>query len=722
MAYYLKYNGVDLTDLVKVRSVEIPSLPSIEHSSKNVFERHGNIFNGVSYNNREIKLIFIVQPDDPEDYDVYINDIKRTFYVKEERRLFCGNRDLYIWCVPVGDVIITELGGTCAEVEVDLIAYDPYWYSIYQNVFTQYVLDDRRNHTMFIDNKSDTITYPIFSIGFSADTTFVQLENQNVGERLLIGQYPTTSAQPINRDNVALKDTMQTSTGWKSTGSVDGDRDTSGKFTMTSDNEGLTCKNFGSKGDSTWHGACCMKELKEPTKDFRCRFRIRHNSTGENGDPTDKQIVHPYKDDEEITYPGVTEYYYVVNASSGLALREEPEVIEDNEEKNTHSNKICTMPNGTIIEANENNVSATSFNYIIGQHGYNGWSRVSYTDAYLVERTGYCKSSYLKRYTRSTTETTVQKNFVTRKDTAIRTEATEFSTNKKTIPIGTCIRCYIQAEHEIENGKGSFYKMSKKYNGVSGYVLIEDLEPASDYYVEYEEEYETADDKTGIVEIYGYSKNNVQLFRLGMYDDNEYYEFTYPVIRKNNEDFLVDKTVAPAPKIKEEYDYDSKKISKTLSGKYGDWNEFYGELYIERINNRWFAYVNKINNGEVVKRIASNTVTDIVNSTEELHYIVIYIGTSGDAEKASGMSVTYCEVLSANAIDTDEPKNIVEFRNGDILTIDNSIPAVYLNGIEKNWLINIGSDFFGLEPGINTIKAASDTVLNVDVIWRNKYL
>lgn len=180
--------------------------------------------------------------------------------------------------------------------------------------------------------------------------------------------------------------------------------------------------------------------------------------------------------------------------------------------------------------------------------------------------------------------------------------------------------------------------------------------------------------------------------------------------------------MAPAPKTKEEYDYDSKKISKTLSGKYGNWNEFYGELYIERINNRWFAYVNKINNGEVVKRIASNTVTDTVNSIEELHYIVIYIGTSGDAEKASGMSVTYCEVLSANAIDTDEPKNIVEFKNGDILTIDNSIPAVYLNGIEKNWLINIGSDFFGLEPGINTIKAASDTVLNVDVIWRNKYL
>ncbi len=723
--YYIKYNEIDLTDIVKVRSVEIPSLPSIEHSSKNVFERHGNIFNGVSYNNREIKLIFIVQPDDPDDYDVYINDIKRAFYTQEERRLFCGNNELYMWCVPVGDVLITELGGTCAEVEVDLIAYDPYWYSIYQNVFTTTLLDDRRNHTLFLNNKSDTTTYPILSIGFYSKTSFVQLENQNVGERLLIGQYPTVGATVIDRNTTALKDTMQSSSGWSSTGSVDGDRDTGARLTATKDNDGLTCTNFGSKGDSTWHGACCMKQLKDSKtgqpisiKDFRCKFRLTHNSTGTNGDPTN--IKYPYDDNEEITYEGHTEDFYKVTASSGLALRQAREVIEDNEEENIKSNKICTMPWGTVIEGKEDNEGGTSPNFVYGIS--EGWARVKYVDAYLVEHIGYCESVHLKKYQRTTTETLVQKNFVTRKDTAIRCQPTEFSESQRTIPRGEYIRCYVQEEFDIEDGKGTFYKLSKKYNGFNGYVLIEDLEPASDYYVEYELEAETADDKTGIVEVYGYSKNNKQLFRLGLYDDNEYYEFTYPVIRKNGADFLVDKTVAPAPKTKVEYDYDSQKVSNALSGKYGDWNDFYGELYIERINNRWFAYVNKIKNGEVAKRIASNTVTDTENSIEELSYIVIYIGTSGDAEKASGMAVNYCEVQSANPINTNEPQNIYEFKAGDILTIDNSIPNVRLNGVERNELINIGSDFFGLEPGTNRIKAASDAPLNIDIIWRNKHL
>ena len=132
--YYIKYNEIDLTDLVKVRSVEIQSLPSIDHSSYDVFERHGTIYNGATYNNRDINLVLLIYPDDPEDYDIYVNDVKRAFYTQEECRLFCGNEELYMWCVPVGDITITELGPYCAEIEVDLIAYDPYWYSINQNI------------------------------------------------------------------------------------------------------------------------------------------------------------------------------------------------------------------------------------------------------------------------------------------------------------------------------------------------------------------------------------------------------------------------------------------------------------------------------------------------------------------------------------------------------------------------------------------------------------
>ena len=123
--YYIKYNDIDLTDIVKVREVEIPSLPTMEHSSIDVFERDGGIYNGLSYKTREIKLTFIIQPEDPNDYDMYVNDVKRAFYTKEEAQLYCGDESLYIWCVPVDDLIITELGTGCAEAEVNLVSYDP---------------------------------------------------------------------------------------------------------------------------------------------------------------------------------------------------------------------------------------------------------------------------------------------------------------------------------------------------------------------------------------------------------------------------------------------------------------------------------------------------------------------------------------------------------------------------------------------------------------------
>ena len=208
-----------------------------------------------------------------------------------------------------------------------------------------------------------------------------------------------------------------------------------------------------------------------------------------------------------------------------------------------------------------------------------------------------------------------------------------------------------------------------------------------------------------------------------MVDDNEFYEFTYPLIRKNGKDFLKDKTVAPEPKKVTTYNGDTKKVKAILSGKYGSWNEFYGELYIERIKNKWYAYVSKIKEGEVVKTIKSKTVTDKDNQDEELSYIVIYFGTTGNAEKASGMAITDINVYTATKIEDNKEYNFQEFEAGDMLTIDNSVPAVYLNDEERNDLIDVGSAFFSLEPGENYIKIASDDdVPNVDIMWNDKYL
>jgi hypothetical protein len=264
--------------------------------------------------------------------------------------------------------------------------------------------------------------------------------------------------------------------------------------------------------------------------------------------------------------------------------------------------------------------------------------------------------------------------------------------------------------------------MVKSFNGANGYVAVKYLVKANEYSVDYEVMPETSDDKTGVCELYGFSSTNIQLFKLSLADTNEYYEFTHPVITKNGKEFLVDKTVAPDPKTVTTYDGDSKKVETILSGSYGSWNDMYGELYIERVNDQWYAYVQRIKNGEIVKEIKSKTVIDTTNKDEQLSYLVIYMGSTQELEKCSDMCVSFIEVKTATQIDKELEFNFQEMEEGDIITIDNSIPMVYLNDVECPSLVDVGSSFFSLETGENTIKIASDDTPNVDILWNNKYL
>ena len=683
--YYIKYNEIDLTSMVKVREVEIPSLPSIEHSSIDMFERDGELYNGASYGTREIKLTFIIKPDNKKDYEQYVRDVKRAFYTKEERRLFCGDEKLYIWCVPEGEMVITELGSYCAEAEVNLIAYDPYWYST-----AQQAVNNGNNKKFTVENESDTNVYPIIQVGFTKDTTFCQIENQTTEERILVGGIPTTEGTTIKRDTKVFEDNMESTSGWSSTTApIDSGRATGGTLSITSDGAGVMCGNFGSTSSGAiWHGACYKKSLDAPVKDFKVKIKMQHNSTGTNGDPS-----YPYQNDTEDIINGGISTFYEVSCPWGVTLRKF---------SNEAAEKILIIPYGTKLA-----ITAVVNGYL--ETTYNG-------------QAGYCSLYSLRKIISDTRTTIKQRNYVTTTSTAIRANASKDATNKKTIPAGTCIRCMYDVEYSSSNTEDKFYKLAKAYDGETGYVLIADLVEADNYKVEYVDDVETADDKTGVVELYGFSANNVQLFKLSMVDDNKWYEHTYPLIKKNGEEFLKDTSIPPQPITKTINNGNSGKIEKILSGKYGDWNEFYGELYIERVNDKWSAYVQKINEGQVVKVLESKTVTDTKNKDEKLNYIVIYFGTTGDISKASGMAITDINVYAGSEIDNTVTYNFQEFKKGDILTIDNSIPAVYLNNRKHNELIDIGSQFFSLKQGENKIKVASDDTPNVDVLWNNKYL
>ena len=286
-----------------------------------------------------------------------------------------------------------------------------------------------------------------------------------------------------------------------------------------------------------------MKNLPTSVKDFTVRIRMSHNSTGTNGDPS---IKTPYKDNPE--YGNGSEVYYqpsgTVNMRKSTSLK---------------AKVLTKIPKGTKLEGTETQ----------------GFLKTTYKSF-----SGYVHLSVIDKDTGSVGKSLTQQNFVTTMSTPIRASAKKKSTNKGSIPIGKCIRCIVNPSYVDKDKKITYYKLAKAYKGITGYVAKANLVDASDYQVAYDEEtYKTADDKTGICSVFGYSSDGTQLFSMNFIDDNNYYEFSYPIIRKNGTDFLKDATKAPEPKYTTTYSESNGKLIATkkykLSGTYGNWNDFY---------------------------------------------------------------------------------------------------------------------------------------------------
>ena len=671
----------------------MPSLPTMSHSSIEIFERDGSVYNGMSYEPRSIRLTFVIKKDNADDYETAVNDVKNTFATKEEAPLYLGKEDRYIWCVPIDDLYITEVGTYCATGEINLVAYDPYWYD------NEILSAHSDSKTITVNVEGDVETPPTIHIGVSGNASFYQIENTTTGEKILLGEIPrATSGATKKKYETIFSDNMESTSGWtQSSTNIDGGMATGGTIAVTSGGDGIKCGNFGSASSgSKWHGACYMKNLPKSVKNFKVRIRMDHNSTGTNGDPS---IKTPYDNDPDYGKLPVT--YYKTTAK--LFLRKSPSL---------KAQVLIVIPKGTKLEGTKQK----------------GFLKTTYKD-----KSGYCSLKYIEDQPGYSGKTKTQQNFVTTMKTPIRASAKKKSTNKCTIPIGTCIRCIVNPSYVDKDKKITYYKLAKAYKGIKGYVAKANLVDASDYQIVYDKEtYKTADDKTGICSIFGYSSDGTQLFSLNLIDNNQYYEFTYPLIRKNGEDFLKDKTKAPNPKYTTTYSESNGKLKAEkkykLSGTYGSWNDFYGELYIERINNKWYAYVKKMVNNkdfEVTKTISSKTVTDKTNSDKDLNYIVLYIGTAGEDNKACGMCVDHVEVKSDASVGSESPDdtNWQGFEEGDAITIDCADATVELNQIDTPGIIDVASDFFNLLPGENTIKVVTDdSSPTITVTYDARYL
>jgi hypothetical protein len=152
-----------------------------------------------------------------------------------------------------------------------------------------------------------------------------------------------------------------------------------------------------------------------------------------------------------------------------------------------------------------------------------------------------------------------------------------------------------------------------------------------------------------------------------------------------------------------------------------DWNNFYGELGIRRENNKWQAWIYKIENGIPVKKLVLKEQEVSGASTEQLKYVTIYMGAQ-DPNNMCGMAITDIQVDSISDNATLLECNIAPFKSGDEIKIDCYNSKVYLNNKLYND-IDIGSQFIELVTGNNVLKAASDnSSMFVTVLFNERYL
>lgn len=691
-SYYVKYNGVVLSNLIRVRTVETTVLPPRENHSITIWEKPGSIYNSYRYGERTIKVTFLIRAT-PSEYNKNsdcmenkLNTLRNVFNVKEPKPLYLGSSSKYIKAVPQGDFTMTELRYDCYECEIEFICHNPEYYSASvsasNNSMASSTYDMRstsnNGNNIEVYNGGNASAYPIINIGINGDTSFVQIENTTNGNKFLLGSYPKAGQTTKSPYTSILYDDMTNINNWTAGAPyLDDGRGYLGAILPTSDGSGI--KIFEAATGSIWNGIGSHRVLGSSLTDFEVRAKLHLNSYGFKGDPTVPQLR-----DEGSVYSGNKEYFYKVTAPS----------INIRRTANINGMVVGTYNKGDYV-----------------------FTDSPITKGWITTEDGYCEAVGLKRYIADTEETDAAMNVGTKEEINLMSRPSNDPSESillATIPGGTVLRVSTDEEY-------GYYKLYVSYNGSIGYVDSTKVEKCNTA-IEYPEEeiIVSDDDKTGICEVYGYAENGTKLFKLCLADENEYYSFVTPTVYVGDNMVLEDTTIISDNKANDidEYNVGYDYLSESSC----NWNDFYGELGIRRENNRWQAWIYKIENGTAIKKLMLKEQEFEGASTDNLHHITIYMGTQNNKDKMCGMAITDIQVDRINSDIYETNCNITPFKAGDEIKIDCYNAKVYLNNKLYND-IDINSQFIELVAGNNVLKATSNrTDALVTVLFNERYL
>ena len=647
------YGGVDLGQYIEVRSINRNILPTRENYTINIPSMTGSIYNGFKYAERVIEIDFLVKSIDPYLYPQMIRDIATILDVDSPCRLYIMDEpNKYYYAVIDGDTNIAELASGIGEGTITFICYNPIAYSDEEKVFTG-------TNSVVCSNEGTTKTYPVIDINFSKSATFAQVSNAQTGAAVLVGEWPNVNQPTAPAKGNVISDPCTVLTDWLAVGNVlDADRTIEGNFTINSGGYAITPSDFGTADEKKkWHGPARRRNLGRNIRDFEVVASFEFDSKGKN-----------YSNGSNT--PSGSNYKTTAN----LNLRTG---------RGTNYKILTTMPKRTTVTVTD-----------ISQ----GWGKITYKG-----QTGYSSMQYLSLI--KTTNSNYQVDTGSSKGLNLRSSRNTSSRVLLSIPNRTDLSIT-----DISSGWGK-----TSYKGKTGYVSMQYVKPKqksliNDQGISLLNTEETADDKLGLIELYGFDASGNKLFKESLTDANFFYEYTHPQVQIGNQIVIQDTDSVPAPRketIKNDKGEDE--VVDANSGKFGKWNEFSGEIRIKRetVNNKqqWTVRVDKIKGGEVV---ASLTKTAIVNANfpqGDLNNLVLFIGQYGNAP-TSAMTLTHLSVEQLNEVPAIVIPQI--FRAGDKLTIDCQQNLVLLNDIPFMEHTDIGSNFFPLDAGDTELKIFTD--------------
>lgn len=678
MAYKVNYYGIDLHNYFDILKVERTMMPPRENFTKDIPGIHGKYYMGYKYAEKEITFECLMKANSAEEYVENLREISFILDSKTPKKLIISDSlEKYCYAIVEGEILPEKIKHN-AKFELRFVCYDPITYAIEEDFFVGDI-----NKKISINNAGSTDAFPKLSVAFNNTAHFLQCTNYR-GETVLIGTPPNVDNTNVNFDPVVLNDNCQGLEGWNSIGNVVDNAIVDGSLTINGGGYGITCSNYGSGEE--WHGAGGRKNFT-PVSDFKIEVKIEHNSEGDIkgvGAGVNPPITTPPSGGGGGGSESV-KVKYKVKANPSLRIREG---------RGTSTRQKGSIPKGKVVEVSDiqNNWGYTTYN------GVSGYICMDYVDIYKEESSSSSSSG-------------------TYKCTASPTLRIRSGRGTNYSQVGSLKNGAVLTVTDIESNWG---KVTLK-SGKTGYVSMQYMTLVSGRslimpYADEQDSNETAEDRLGRVELYGFDANGVKLFKMSMRDTSEWYEYSEPEIQIGNSVELDDNKTVPSPKtitVQDSQD-ETKTVTKQVdSGMFGDWNNFCGWFTLQRKTNaggqqEWYGKIEKLrSDGTVEKTISTNTLVNNLYPKGALTNIVIFFGKYKQTIPVDVMNIS--EIKITNIGTPPKPKeNKPIFKAGDELVIDFSEQKAYLNGRDFMNNIDIGSQFFTIPVGDSQVICNSD--------------